>query len=117
MPMENFQRLALALAIVMLGVWGITLLLFPDWVLGLFSNEPFNQASAGMMGAALLGLAFISFASITQWIGPRRALGIAMLILLVESAYLMLGAETMLVTAPTSISIVVAATVAFFLLI
>nr|VFK45109.1 MAG: hypothetical protein BECKTC1821E_GA0114239_10439 [Candidatus Kentron sp. TC]VFK50331.1 MAG: hypothetical protein BECKTC1821D_GA0114238_10999 [Candidatus Kentron sp. TC]VFK62655.1 MAG: hypothetical protein BECKTC1821F_GA0114240_10784 [Candidatus Kentron sp. TC] len=117
MPMENFQKFALALAIAMLGIWGIALLIFPNEILDLFSKEPVNHASAGMMGAALLGLAFISFASITQWIGARRALGIAMLILLVESAYLMLGAGTMAVTGPTSISLVVAATVAFFLLI
>nr|VFK54391.1 MAG: hypothetical protein BECKTUN1418F_GA0071002_104211 [Candidatus Kentron sp. TUN]VFK55287.1 MAG: hypothetical protein BECKTUN1418D_GA0071000_103014 [Candidatus Kentron sp. TUN]VFK56654.1 MAG: hypothetical protein BECKTUN1418E_GA0071001_104211 [Candidatus Kentron sp. TUN] len=117
MPIENFQKFALVLAIAVLGIWGILLILFPNQVLDLFSNEPVNHASTGMMGAALLGLAIISFASITQWIGARRALGIAMLVLLIESIYLMLGTGTMLVTAPTSISIVVAATVVFFLLI
>nr|VFK23822.1 MAG: hypothetical protein BECKMB1821G_GA0114241_100625 [Candidatus Kentron sp. MB]VFK26718.1 MAG: hypothetical protein BECKMB1821I_GA0114274_100198 [Candidatus Kentron sp. MB]VFK74606.1 MAG: hypothetical protein BECKMB1821H_GA0114242_100725 [Candidatus Kentron sp. MB] len=117
MPMENFQKFALALAIAVLGIWGIALILFPHQVLDLFSKEPFNHAATGMMGAALLGLAIISLASITRWIAPRRALGIAMLVLLVESAYLMLGAGTMLVTAPTSISLVIAAAVAFFLLI
>jgi len=117
MPMENFQKFALALAIAVLGIWGIALILFPDQVLALFSEEKVNYASTGMMGAAFLGLALISFSSITGWIGPRRALGIAMLILLVESAYLMLGAGTMLVTAPTSMSLVIAAAVAFFLLI
>nr|VFK07636.1 MAG: hypothetical protein BECKLPF1236A_GA0070988_1001017 [Candidatus Kentron sp. LPFa]VFK23801.1 MAG: hypothetical protein BECKLPF1236C_GA0070990_100082 [Candidatus Kentron sp. LPFa]VFK62021.1 MAG: hypothetical protein BECKUNK1418G_GA0071005_102113 [Candidatus Kentron sp. UNK]VFK70342.1 MAG: hypothetical protein BECKUNK1418H_GA0071006_102713 [Candidatus Kentron sp. UNK] len=117
MPMENFQKFALTLAIAVLGIWGVLLILLPDQILVFFSEEQINHATTGMMGAALLGLAFISFASITQWIGARRALGIAMLILLVESAYLMLGAGTMLVTGPTSISLVVAATVAFFLLI
>nr|VFJ49423.1 MAG: hypothetical protein BECKFW1821A_GA0114235_102311 [Candidatus Kentron sp. FW]VFJ56498.1 MAG: hypothetical protein BECKFW1821B_GA0114236_10285 [Candidatus Kentron sp. FW] len=117
MPIENFQKFALALAIMMLGVWGILLIIFPDGILNLFSKEPVNHASAGMMGAAFLGLALISFASVTGWIQARRALGIAMLFLVVESAYLMLGAGVMEVTGPTSISIVIAATVAFFLLI
>nr|VFJ98487.1 MAG: hypothetical protein BECKH772A_GA0070896_101394 [Candidatus Kentron sp. H]VFJ98610.1 MAG: hypothetical protein BECKH772B_GA0070898_101384 [Candidatus Kentron sp. H]VFK03626.1 MAG: hypothetical protein BECKH772C_GA0070978_101384 [Candidatus Kentron sp. H] len=115
--MEIFQRFALVLTIVMLGLWGITLILLPDAVSGLLSEEPVNHAFAGMMGAALLGLAFISFASITRWISAPRALGFAVLFLVVESAYLMLGAGTMLVTAPTSMSLVSAATVAFFLLI
>nr|VFJ86235.1 MAG: hypothetical protein BECKLFY1418B_GA0070995_100246 [Candidatus Kentron sp. LFY]VFJ92645.1 MAG: hypothetical protein BECKLFY1418A_GA0070994_102510 [Candidatus Kentron sp. LFY]VFK13084.1 MAG: hypothetical protein BECKLFY1418C_GA0070996_100257 [Candidatus Kentron sp. LFY] len=117
MPVENFQKFALALAIMMLGIWGGLLIIFPDQILELFSEEQVNHASAGMMGAAFLGLALISLASITGWIQARKALGIAMLLLVVESAYLMLGAQTMLVTAPTSISLVVAATVAFFLLI
>ncbi|MBT8420949.1 MAG: hypothetical protein KJO08_08830, partial [Gammaproteobacteria bacterium] len=79
--MEIFQRFSLALAILMLGLWGITLILFPDGITGLLSNEPINHAFAGMMGAALLGLACISLASITQWINPSRALGIAVLFL------------------------------------
>jgi len=40
-----------------------------------------------------------------------------MLILVVETAYLMLGAEVMLVSMPTTISLITAAAVAFFLLI
>jgi hypothetical protein len=64
-----------------------------------------------------LGLAFISLAGITRWIPTQRALGIAMAILVVETAYLMLGAGVMLVTLPTTISLVTAAAVAFFLLI
>jgi hypothetical protein len=70
-----------------------------------------------MMGAALLGLAFISLAGITRWLEVRRALGVAMLILVVETAYLMLGAGVMLVTPPTTISLITAAAIAFFLLI
>lgn len=115
--MEIFQRFALGLAIIMLGLWGIFLILFPNTISGLLSHEPVNHAFAGMMGAALLGLAFISLASITQWMHPRRALGVAVLFLVVESVYLMLGAGTMLVTAPTSMSLVAAAAIAFFLLI
>nr|VFJ44202.1 MAG: hypothetical protein BECKDK2373B_GA0170837_100760 [Candidatus Kentron sp. DK]VFJ64404.1 MAG: hypothetical protein BECKDK2373C_GA0170839_11181 [Candidatus Kentron sp. DK] len=115
--MDVFQKFALTLAIVMLGLWGISLIVFPDEVSGLLSSEAVNHAFAGMMGAALLGLAFISFASITQWISARRALGVAVLLLVVESAYLMLGAGAMLVTAPTAMSIVAAFAIAFFLLI
>jgi hypothetical protein len=46
-----------------------------------------------------------------------RALGVAMAILVVETAYLMLGSGDMLVTLPTTISLVTAAAVAFFLLV
>ena len=117
MPKDFFQKFALGLAIIMLGAWGITLIIAPERASGLFSGEPANVASAGMMGAALLGLATISLASISGRIGVARALGVAMLILVAESAYLMLGPEAMLVTPPTTISLVSAAAVAFFLLI
>lgn len=117
MPKDIFQRFALGLAIIMLSAWGVVLILAPDKVTSLFSTEPVNHAFAGMMGAALLGLAFISLAGITRWLPTQKALGIAMLILVVETAYLMLGAEVMLVTPPTTISLITAAAVAFFLLI
>ena len=117
MPKELFQRFALGLAIIMLSAWGVILIVAPDQISGLFSTEPVNHAFAGMMGAALLGLAFISLAGITRWIPTQRALGIAMFILVAEAAYLMLGAGVMLVTIPTTISLVAAAAVAFFLLI
>jgi hypothetical protein len=111
------QRLALNLAIVMLGIWGVILIVDPYLVAGFFTAEPVNQAFAGMMGAALLGLAIISLAGVTKWISSPRALGVAMAILVVETAYLMLVAGVMLVTLPTTISLVTAAAVAFFLLI
>jgi hypothetical protein len=117
MPNRILQRLALILAIVMLTCWGVILIVDPYLVSGFFTAEPVNQAFAGMMGAALLGLAIISLAGITQWVPTPRALGIAMAILVVETAYLMLGAGVMLVTMPTTISLVTAAAVAFFLLI
>jgi len=117
MPKEIFQRFALGLAIIMLSAWGVILIMAPDRISGLFSTEPVNHAFAGMMGAALLGLAFISLAGITRWMSTPRALGVAMAILVVETTYLMLGAEVMLVTPPTTISLVTAAAVAFFLLI
>ena len=117
MPNRILQRLALMLAIVMLSCWGVILIVDPHLIAGLFSAEPVNQAFAGMMGAALLGLAIISLAGITQWVPTPRALGIAMAILVVETAYLMLGAGVMLVTMPTTVSLVTAAAVAFFLLI
>jgi hypothetical protein len=117
MPKEIFQRFALGLAIIMLTAWGLILIIVPESVTPLFSEEPVNHAYAGMMGAALLGLAFISLAGITRWLPTQRALGIAMLILVVETAYLMLGSGFMLVTLPTTVSLVTAAAVAFFLLI
>ena len=117
MPNRVLQRLALILAIVMLSVWGVILIVDPYLIAGFFSAEPVNHAFAGMMGAALLGLAIISLAGITQWVPTPRALGLAMAILVVETAYLMLGAGVMLVTMPTTISLVTAAAVAFFLLI
>ena len=117
MPKEIFQRFALGLAIIMLGAWGVILIVQPESITPLFSEEPVNHAYAGMMGAALLGLAFISLAGITRWIPTQKALGIAMLILVVETAYLMLFAEVMLVTMPTTISLITAAAIAFFLLI
>jgi hypothetical protein len=117
MPKDILQKFALGLAILMLGLWGVILIIAPEWISSVFSNEPVNQAFAGMMGAALLGLAFISLASITQWMNAQRALGVAMIFLVVESFYLMLGPSVMLVTLPTTISLVAAAAVAFFLLI
>jgi hypothetical protein len=117
MPNRVLQRLALILAIVMLTTWGVILIVDPYLVARFFTAEPVNQAFAGMMGAALLGLAIISLAGITKWVATPRALGIAMAILVVETAYLMLGAGVMLVTMPTTISLVTAAAVAFFLLI
>ncbi|MCU7916462.1 MAG: hypothetical protein KZQ65_11365 [Candidatus Thiodiazotropha sp. (ex Gloverina cf. vestifex)] len=117
MPNRVLQRLALILAIVMLTVWGVILIVDPYLIAGYFSAEPVNQAFAGMMGAALLGLAIISLAGVTKWVSTPRALGMAMAILVVETTYLMLGAGVMLVTMPTTISLVTAAAVAFFLLI
>ncbi|MES9941990.1 MAG: hypothetical protein ABW104_20225 [Candidatus Thiodiazotropha sp. 6PLUC2] len=117
MPNRVLQRLALILAIVMLTLWGVILIVDPYLIVGFFSTEPVNQAFAGMMGAALLGLAFISLAGVTKWMHTPRALGIAMGILVVETAYLMLGSGVMLVTLPTTISLVTAAAVAFFLLV
>lgn len=117
MPKDIFRRFALGLAIVLLGLWGIILILAPEQISSMFSNEPVNHAFAGMMGAALLGLAFISLANITQWMGASRALGVAMALLVAEAVYLMLGAGVMLVTPLTTLSLVVAAAVAFFLLI
>jgi predicted small integral membrane protein len=117
MPNRVLQRLALILAIVMMTVWGGVLIVDPHLISGYFSIEPVNQAFAGMMGAALLGLAFISLAGVTRWMQTPRALGVAMAILVVETAYLMLGSGDMLVTLPTTISLVTAAAVAFFLLI
>lgn len=117
MPKEIFQRFALGLAIIMLSAWGVILIVAPESITHLFSTEPVNHAFAGMMGAALLGLALISLAGITRWIPMQRALGIAMAVLVVETAYLMLGAGVMLVTLPTTVSLVTAAAVAFFLLI
>ncbi len=117
MPNRVLQRLALILAIVMLSVWGVILIVDPQLIAGYFSAEPVNQAFAGMMGAALLGLAFISLAGVTRWMQTPRALGIAMAILVVETAFLMLGSGDMLVTLPTTISLVTAAAVAFFLLV
>jgi hypothetical protein len=117
MPNRVLQRLALILAIVMLSVWGLILIVDPHLIAGYFSVEPVNQAFAGMMGGALLGLAFISLAGVTRWLQTPRALGVAMAILVVETAYLMLGSGDMLVTLPTTISLVTAAAVAFFLLV
>lgn len=117
MPNRILQRLALILAIVMLTTWGVILIVDPYLVARFFTAEPVNQAFAGMMGAALLGLSIISLAGITNWIPTSRALGISMAILVVETAYLMLGAGVMLVTMPTTISLVTAAAIAFFLLV
>lgn len=117
MPIETFRRIALGLAILLLSLWGGILVLAPWSIAPMFTDEPVNQAFAGMMGAALLGLAFISLASVTQWMSAPRALGVAMLFLVLEAAYLMLGANAMLVTAITTLSLVTAAAVAFFLLI
>jgi predicted small integral membrane protein len=117
MPNRVLQRLALILAIVMLSVWGAVLIIDPHLIVGFFSTEPMNRAFAGMMGAALLGLAFISLVGVTHWMQTPRALGVAMGILVVETAYLMLVAGVMKVTLPTTISLVTAAAVAFFLLI
>ena len=117
MPKDIFQRFALGLAIIMLSAWGVILIIAPGQITSMFSTEPVNHAFAGMMGAALLGLAFISLAGITRWVPTQKALGIAMLLLVAETAYLMLGAEVMLVTLPTTISLISAAAVAFFLLI
>jgi hypothetical protein len=117
MPKERFQQFALRLTILVLGLWGLLLIFVPERIAPLFSNEPVNHAFAGMMGAALLGLAFISLTNITRWMTPSRALGVAMLFLVAETGYLMLGAGAMLVTPATAVSLVAAAAVAFFLLI
>ena len=117
MPKDSFQKFALGLAIIMLSIWGFILILAPNWIAPLFSNEPVNHAFAGMMGAALLGLAFISLADMIQGLSGPRAMAVAMLILVAEAAYLMLGPGTMLVSPITSISLVMGAAVAFFLLI
>lgn len=117
MPVDVFRRLALGLAIGLLSVWGAVLVVAPQAIAPMFTTEPVNHAFAGMMGAALLGLAFISLANITRWMSAARALGVAMALLVAEAAYLMLGTGAMLVTAITTLSLVTAAAVAFFLLI
>lgn len=115
MSNDTLRRFALILAIVVLSAWGLIVMIMPDQIVGMFSNEPVNHSFAGMMGAGLLGLALISFSSVTHWMSAERALGIAMTILVLETGYLMLGAGVMLVTPLTTISLVAAAAVAFFL--
>jgi hypothetical protein len=117
MASQPFKKMAHGLTITMLGIWGVILIVAPQEVAGLFSTEPLNHAFAGMMGAALLGLALISFASISHWISAPRALGLAIGILVVETTYLMLGTGFMLVTPLTTLSLVTAAAISFFLLI
>ena len=118
---QNFEYMIVALlvggTVGIIAARRVQMTQMPELVAAMFSNEPVNHALAGMMGAALLGLAFISLTSITGWMSAQRGLGVAMLILVVETAYLMLAAGTMLVTMPTTVSLVAAAAVAFFLLI
>lgn len=117
MPPDFLKRFALLFAILVLGLWGLVLIAKPELVLPHLSNDPMNPALAGMMGAALMGLAIISFGNETGWLSSTRALGIAVAILVGVTVYLMFGTGAMLVTPLTSMSLVAAAAVAFFLII
>lgn len=117
MPSDFLKRFALLFAIFVLGMWGLILIFSPNLVLPYLSSDPLNPALAGMMGAALLGLAIISFGNETTWLSSTRSLGLAVAVLVAVSAFLMFGAGTMLVTPLTTMSMVAAASVAFFLVI
>ncbi|HGG59017.1 MAG TPA: hypothetical protein ENK26_03750 [Gammaproteobacteria bacterium] len=116
MPANFLKTFALGIAVLMLGVWGLILIIDPTLVHSSFSNEPLNHTQAGMMGAAFLGLAIISFAAETGWISTQRALGIAVAVIAGVSIYLMFGPGTLLVTPLTSTSLVAAFAIAFFLM-
>jgi hypothetical protein len=111
-----FRNFALFAAIIVFGIWGVILMLKPDLVHTMLTSGPMNHAYAGMMGAALLGLAIISLATETQWISSARALGVAVGILVFEAGFLMFADGAMLVSAVTSMSLVAAASVAVFLM-
>jgi len=111
-----FRNFALFAAIIVFGVWGGILMIKPELVHDMLTGDPMNHAYAGMMGAALLGLAIISLATETQWLTPARALGIAVAVLVFEAAVLMFADSAMLVTPVTSMSLVAAASVALFLM-
>lgn len=89
----------------------------PEWVHAHFSTEPLNRAQAGMMGAALLGLALISLSDLSEKFSARRAFALAVIILVAVALYQMFGTGSMLVSPLTSISLVAATAVAFFLMI
>jgi len=111
-----FRNFALFSAILVFGVWGGILMIKPELVHAMLTGDPMNHAYAGMMGAALLGLAIISLATETQWLTPARALGIAVAVLVFEAGILMFANGSMLVTPVTSMSLVAAACVALFLM-
>ncbi|HFD86544.1 MAG TPA: hypothetical protein ENJ35_02585 [Gammaproteobacteria bacterium] len=110
------RRFALGSAILVFGIWGIILMVKPEIVHPLFTDGPMNLAYAGMMGAALLGLAVISLATETGWLTPSRALGVAVAIIVIEAGFLMFSQSGMLITPVTSISLISALAVAVFLI-
>jgi len=116
MPPNFLKQFALGVAVLMLGIWGVILIVDPQLVHASFSTEPLNHAQAGMMGAAFLGLAIISFNSEINWLSTSRALGIAVAVIAGVSLYLMFGPGTLLVTPLTSMSLVAAFAIAFFLI-
>lgn len=89
----------------------------PESVHASFSNEPLNRAQAAMMGAALLGLALISLSDLSGKFSARRAFSLAVIILVAVALFQMFGTGSMLVTPLTSISLVAATAVAFFLMV
>jgi hypothetical protein len=111
-----FRNFALFAAILVFGIWGLILMFKPDLVHSMLTEGPMNHAYAGMMGAALLGLAIISLATETQWLTTARALSIAVAVLTFEAGFLMFADGSMLVTPVTSMSLVAAASVALFLI-
>ena len=111
-----FRNFALFAAIIVFGIWGGILMFKPELVHAMLTGDPMNHAYAGMMGAALLGLAIISLATETQWLTPARALGIAVGVLVFEAGFLMFADGAMLVTPVPSMSLVAAASVALFLM-
>jgi hypothetical protein len=113
---DALRRFALGAAILVFGIWGIILMFKPELVHPLFTDGPLNMAYAGMMGAALLGLAIISLATETGWMTPARALGFAVAIIVGEAAFLMFSHSGMIITPVTSISLISALAVAVFLI-
>ncbi len=113
---EFFHRFALGFAIIVLGLWGVVLIVQPELVHDFLTKEPMNHTYAGMMGAALLGLALMSAAMLTKLLSPARALGLSVGILVATTIYLMFFTHHMLVTPLTSMSMVAAGAVALFLL-
>lgn len=117
MQTDYLNRFALAVAVLVLGFWGVVLIVHPELVHSSFSNEPLNHGQAGMMGASFLGLAIIALVTETGWMSTRRALGLSLAILVIVALLLMFGPGTIIVTPLTSISLVATLSVVFFLMI
>lgn len=113
---DTLKRFALAAAILVFGFWGIIMMVKPELVHPHFTDGAFNAAYAGMMGAAFLGLALISFANETSWLKPSRALGLAVAVIVIEAAFLMFSHSGLIITPVTSISLIAALSVAVFLI-
>ena len=117
MQTSFLNKFALGVAVLVLGFWGIVLIVHPELVHASFSSEPLNHAQAGMMGAAFLGLALISLVTETGWMSTRRALGVSLAVLVLVALLLMFGPGTIIVTPLTSMSLVATISVVFFLMI
>ena len=117
MPSNFLSKFALGIAVIVLGLWGLVLIIRPELVHSSFSSDPLNYAQAGMMGAAFFGLAIVSFATETGWLSTRRALGLAIAVIALVAILLMFGPHTLLVTPLTSMSLIAAIAIAFFLVV
>ncbi len=116
---EFFRKFALWYAIAMFGVWGLILIFSPELVHDYYANNqnsPMSPAYVSMLGAGFVGLAFISFVVQTKIMSDARALGIATAMVVAVAIYGMFVTGSILVTPVTSISLVVGAAIAFFLL-
>lgn len=115
--MKNHVQIALVIAALLYLVWGLSLLVAPEWANQMLSSSPINETTSALFGAGLF--AFVIVFLIAAHRPGRETVHAAVTGLLfigVVTAYQLFIAKTMPQTSWTVISLVINIALALYLL-